>query len=346
MYLSLYLFVGLAGLLLLYSDNKFLKPITKIANNDNKDTSNNNSSLGNISHPSYSENNNITTLFPSKYHNNSTFTTTTTTTTNTTISSSELCSLVEPPPVFLNYAPTPIWIPSYPGSGSEMFRDLVKATTGLGGDNYYANKCSKEPIPFTCKTHWPVIRRYRKIQPQTMVGRFHDKAIFLIRNPRHALPSYFNHEYEVKHKLKRHSQQGSEEEWRKYRDRIFGGEQEPEFLDWKKIITEWHKQPFEIVLYIQYEELINNETGPALFNRVINEIRQMVVPIIGSSPGNTTTTTTANSTTTTTTTSSNIAPDEDIKCSWRKVVQGDNSDNGDSTQTKTTTIKTKRAKHK
>ena len=43
-----------------------------------------------------------------------------------------------------------------------------------------------------------------------MVGRFHDKAIFLIRNPRNALPSYFNHEYEVKHKLKRHSQQGSE----------------------------------------------------------------------------------------------------------------------------------------
>ena len=118
------------------------------------------------------------------------------------------------------WTPTPIWIPSYPGSGSEMFRDLVKATTGLGGDNYYANKCSKEPIPFTCKTHWPVIRRYRKIQPQTMVGRFHDKAIFLIRNPRHALPSYFNHEYEVKHKLKRHSQQGSEEEWRKYRDRM------------------------------------------------------------------------------------------------------------------------------
>jgi len=121
-----------------------------------------------------------------------------------------------------------------------------------------------------------------------MVGRFHDKAIFLIRNPRHALPSYFNHEYEVKYKLKRHSQQGSGEEWRKYRDRIFdgGGEQDqeqPEFLEWKKIITEWHKQPFEIVLYIQYEELINNETGPALFNRVINEIRQMVVPIIGSS---------------------------------------------------------------
>jgi hypothetical protein len=78
-----------------------------------------------------------------------------------------------------------------------MFCDLVIATTGLGGDNYYANKCSKEPIPFTCKTHWPVIPRYRKIQPQTMEGRFHDKAIFLIRNPRHALPSYFNHEYET-----------------------------------------------------------------------------------------------------------------------------------------------------
>ena len=63
----------------------------------------------------------------------------------------------------------------------------------------------------------------------------------------------------------------------------------------------------------------------------------MVVPIIGSSPGNTTTSTT---------TSSNIAPDEDIECLWRKVVKGDNSDNGDNTKTKTTTIKTKRAKHK
>ena len=35
-----------------------------------------------------------------------------------------------------NFTGKPIWVPAYPGSGSEMLRALVQAATGVRGDDY------------------------------------------------------------------------------------------------------------------------------------------------------------------------------------------------------------------
>ena len=175
-----------------------------------------------------------------------------------------------------------------------MFRLLVRAVTGLGGDDYYKHeKCVKHPA-VTCKTHWPSIGNlFREETVRQTKGTFHDKAMVLVRNPRNALPSYFNYLWERKHHLQGHSEQAPERKWQSYRDQNF----DQQLKGWKGMFTKWQQQPFEIALYIQYEHLTSEMTGPALLKRIVNIIRN--------APEN----------------SINVAPNKDIPCLWYKVVK-------------------------
>jgi len=191
---------------------------------------------------------------------------------------------------------TPIWVPSYPGSGSNLFADLIQATTGGEAANYYKGQCTGNPAIVTCKTHWPSIRPFRRVQPSTKKDVFHNRSMFLIRNPRKAIPSFVNVKWEMRNKIHHHTRQAPESFWRRARDDTL-----TELIKtWENMISEWQLQPFEIVLYVQYEKLTDRTTGPELLQSVINEVKKVLPASVD-------------------------LPNEDLPCLWHKVVKGGES---------------------
>jgi len=133
---------------------------------------------------------------------------------------------------------TTIWVPGFPGSGSELFRKLISAMTGLpAGDIYESStkKCSLYPA--TCKTHCPFLQpsqvcpsdRRLKVgckkaceQPVSYRENYFDEnSWLLLRNPKNALPSHENWVYEAHRSMTTHSQQMPQSAWRKVRDKNF-----------------------------------------------------------------------------------------------------------------------------
>jgi hypothetical protein len=83
--------------------------------------------------------------------------------------------------------PLPIWMPAYPGSGSELMRDLVNELTQnetAAGALFKTLHCRGA---VTCKTHFPLQglnpEKYKWVSKQ---------AVLLLRNPCSAIPSFFN----------------------------------------------------------------------------------------------------------------------------------------------------------
>jgi hypothetical protein len=215
--------------------------------------------------------------------------------TNTTTKQANNSSPPPPPPLNCtkmpphNFTGKPLWIPAYPGSGSEMLRALVKATTGIGGEDVYDNQCKIGPA--TCKTHWPTISNRKGREPARDKARFADRYIVLLRNPKNALPSFFNYKWELKNRIKAHSKQAPKEDWVLWRDNNF----EAEIENWKNLFIRWREQPYERAFYLQYEALTSVETGPQLFGKVAAEMRRNGVQ---------------------------VAPEADISCLWYSVVNG------------------------
>ena len=115
----------------------------------------------------------------------------------------------------------PVWVPGYPGSGSELFRDLVEAATGLEAANVYDVEslsimtCSSSRT-ITCKTHWPLLGKRAPYRPARVRKMSHDSAFLLLRNPAKAIPSYFNYIWETLHQnisenIQDHTTQAPEE---------------------------------------------------------------------------------------------------------------------------------------
>ena len=188
-----------------------------------------------------------------------------------------------------NFTGKPIWIPAYPGSGSTMLGALVQAATGLGGDDFYMHMACQNG-PATCKTHWPTISYKRRSEPAKDKERFADRYVVLMRNPRHALPSYFNWHWEVRNRVKSHSKQAPKEDWINWRDDSF----EAEIGNWKNLFLQWQKQPYERAMYLQYEFLTNVKTGPHVFGQLAAEMRKTGV---------------------------HVAPEKDLACLWYSVVK-------------------------
>jgi hypothetical protein len=84
--------------------------------------------------------------------------------------------------------PLPIWLPAYPGSGSEVMRDLVIELTqnkAAAGESYMGG-CQGA---VTCKTHFPIIQ----IKNPTKNEKVSKQVVLLLRNPCSAIPSFFNY---------------------------------------------------------------------------------------------------------------------------------------------------------
>ena len=194
----------------------------------------------------------------------------------------------------------PIWVPSFPGSGSELFRELVQGTTGgVGADYYKTKQCTitnEQRAIVSCKTHWPVRVKapYGRVDPKRLKDSFRDRFIFLIRNPRNAIPSYMNYKWEATTRRRDHVKQAPESIWRKKRDLYHTNQ----MRKWEESVSWWHMQgQYEPALYVQYEKLTDNATGPELLRSVVNELQQGLPDSVD-------------------------LPIEDIPCIWHKIVIG------------------------
>lgn len=194
----------------------------------------------------------------------------------------------------------PFWVPSYPGSGSELFRDLVQTLTGLPAvditrDGYDACVGSAGHRPATCKSHWPL---FPQKAPRLSQPYFQRTAFLLLRNPAASLPSWFNYMHEHHIGAVHHTVQAPETEWLAWRDNNF----DAQLAEWKKLLRKWHRGPFEL-MPVAYERLVNETTGPALLQTVSMNFQRTGIP--------------------TSIAMSNVDGnmDEDIVCLWRKVVQ-------------------------
>ena len=197
----------------------------------------------------------------------------------------------------------PLWVASFPGSGAELFRELVTTITGQPtAEGAYQGDCHDA---VTCKTHWPTMSggKFQDPAMQSSSSSFRFKqpygksTILLLRNPRHALPSWYNQVYEVRVGAALHSKQAPQASWERWR----GNKPKSYMLrnrmeQWKDLILYWIRHhDYHVDLIVPYEKLVHPTTGPAMLQKVANVLSQEKV--------------------------STIAEPADIPCLWKYTVQ-------------------------
>ncbi|KAL7545845.1 hypothetical protein ACHAWF_009209 [Thalassiosira exigua] len=156
----------------------------------------------------------------------------------------------------------PTWQASFPGSGSRMTWTLVEALTGVKtNDDFDSHERGYERV-VAVKTHHPVNDARRKFgELDESFGR----AIVILRNPVHAIPSNFNFQWEHQHHLPNHSTRGPTEDWLKYRDSCCDGQGiAVQIQTYEKFVEYWMQKYSERrnLLIVSYEELTDNLLGP------------------------------------------------------------------------------------
>jgi hypothetical protein len=173
----------------------------------------------------------------------------------------------------------PMWVASFPGSGAELFRELVKSITGQPTvDGAFRNSCHDA---VTCKTHWPVMSARNRFQNPVPAGNYSYGMILLLRNPRHALPSWYNQIWESKVGAEFHSKQAPKKAWRRWSRKSSGINLLAERMQqWKAMLEYWLEHPdYSVELIVPYEQLINENTGPDLLHQVGHVLDQEMIPV-------------------------------------------------------------------
>ena len=147
---------------------------------------------------------------------------------------------------------TPTFTASYPGSGAKMTWNLIEAMTGLvTGDDFQLNGHEKM---VSIKTHYPS-HEGKEVPGAENIPR----AILLVRNPLHSIPSYHNYLYEMEKRLENHSTRAPLKEWMKWRDKSFDGQLQV----WKKHMEYWVDSYTPVNrLILAYERLTDTAQGP------------------------------------------------------------------------------------
>jgi hypothetical protein len=189
----------------------------------------------------------------------------------------------------------PLWIPSYPGSGAELFRELTMAITSQPTvDGALLGECSKKFV--SCKTHWPTLNYTKRFQdPLLKFNQYSPDVVVLLRHPMDAIPSWYNQIHEVRVKNEFHSTQAPESSWNRWiqlrstlRERM---------ALWKEMILYWllidqrARGHYHVSHWVPYEQLVSNITGPEILKRVGGTFKKAGSPV-----------------------------SEDIECLWRYIV--------------------------
>ena len=145
----------------------------------------------------------------------------------------------------------PIFQASYPGSGSQMMRDLIEGITG-----YKTTEGKRRNDVVAIKTLYP----YRKhdLSPGYL-NRDMKRLVLLIRYPLNAISSNFAHIYWAKNKITPHSSQPPKKEWIKWRDANIDREIDAwidHFMYWVNSFKPANR------MFVTYEAMYHSEKGP------------------------------------------------------------------------------------
>jgi hypothetical protein len=207
-------------------------------------------------------------------------------------------SWVPPPPKLKDFDTRPVWVPSFPNSGSagpgklnNIVDPLINAVTGLatGTKSYHLSskilkRCKGRTETAACTNSHPAT----PITPEKQTANFHPKFMLVIRNFKTAFAANY---YDKA--IQYHGQKGqvAENDWREFRDDWF----KKSIQAWKKIVFEWKKMDdYKIGMYIPYEKLLDVEEGPKITQRMADEFRAAGF---------------------------NVPPKEDIPCMWYQTVK-------------------------
>jgi hypothetical protein len=173
----------------------------------------------------------------------------------------------------------PIWVASFPGSGAEMFRQVIETITygvykgwSIYDDDVEASTTHTHNATAchslraaTCKTHWPVLPHHSPSSEPLYKQQYASQAIVLLRNPRAAFASRLNHLWELQHNVAFHSQQAPEKAWNRWIARNF----QQQIAKYKLLIQTWAQHPhYNVSLYLPYEGLTDPNKGPQWTQRV------------------------------------------------------------------------------
>jgi hypothetical protein len=213
--------------------------------------------------------------------------------------------------------PGTVWMPGFPGSGSELMRQLIEAITVLpanlpthekikwqkAGNVYSTRRGSLSTClhAVTCKTHWPVFRNsthHDKFREDRLLHNSRpldeaEPAIFLVRHPLLAIPSWYNYQYEDSIRnntgTSTHAHQAPQPMWEKWRDNQFRSALER----WAQIIERWFDTAnaeenfrFQVHYVIAYEHLTSHGLGEDYencFRDILpkNETNRVHAPCVG-----------------------------------------------------------------
>ncbi|KAL7554175.1 hypothetical protein ACHAWF_018391 [Thalassiosira exigua] len=135
-----------------------------------------------------------------------------------------------------------------------MSWNLIEALTGLWtGDDWDNNHRGKRVV--TVKTHFPHDAGKLVTWDDEIT-----RALVIIRNPMNAIPSFFNHIYEIRNKLAIHSQRAPVSDWIEWRDR----QAKAQIRKFGEFVTYWMErfQDDRDRIFISYEMLTDNDDGP------------------------------------------------------------------------------------
>ncbi|KAL3783584.1 hypothetical protein HJC23_002088 [Cyclotella cryptica] len=181
----------------------------------------------------------------------------------------------------------PTWQASYPGSGSRMTWSLLQSLTSLQtGDDFNTHHYGYANV-LTVKTHYPV-KTAREGWEGIDVDVGFERAIVLLRNPMHAIPSYFNLLFERRHRLPNHSRRGGVEEWVRYRDHLGHGVMEQ--LELVERFVRYWMERFRgdargNMLLVSFEELVDDVRGPEVARRMVEFLARGNEGLVDVDPG-------------------------------------------------------------
>ena len=180
----------------------------------------------------------------------------------------------------------PIWIAGYPGSGFDLVAPLISAVTGLTSVDIYRKSTCNVPVKEgaaptgACLTHWPLVERDSPVSIATTTGTFYNPyALFVIRNPAAAIPSFYTRWWRTKNHIHETDIHPEKKEWMEWRDKRF----ESHLKTWKVTLQEWQRGiPAAgvrgVSLYIPFEKITAANAGPQLTAQLANQFQDAQHP--------------------------------------------------------------------
>jgi hypothetical protein len=175
------------------------------------------------------------------------------------------------PPVETLEHRQPVWVAGYPGSGFDFVAHLIAAVTGVTTvDVYRHHTCHDRLVrdgaapTGACLTHWPLVQRDSPTAIAASSGTmYYQQAVFVIRNPAHAIPSYHTRWWGAQQSILGNHVPPNVTKWQKWRNKRLSYH-----LDvWKQSLTEWVRGVpaagiSGVGLVLPFEQLQSAQNGP------------------------------------------------------------------------------------